>query len=358
MKRILCLIDSLGSGGAQRQMTELAKLLHQANYPVKVVFWIHYDHDHFLEDELAESQVPFEYVPQMQKSSTRMIETRRVIKGYKPDVVISYYSGISKLLCVDHFFHRRAYKLIVSVRTMTQTITTKIRKNYHLFRFADVVVPNSTTESNFIITHFPFLKDKVKTINNFVDEDKFYPVEKRVDDYEETHAIFVGRFNVAKNIPNLLKALGKVKEKDYRLHVDFYGRDIAENCDNLVEELGIHDMVTFCQQSRVIEEKYREHNLFVISSIFEGFPNVLCEAMCCGLPVLGSRVSDIPYIMEDGKNGYVFDPKDIDDMADKIIRYLQLDAKEKFQMAKYSEALSQDRFKKSGFLNKYIELIG
>ena len=42
MKRILCFIDSLGSGGTQRQMTELAKLLHQAGYLVKVVFYVHH----------------------------------------------------------------------------------------------------------------------------------------------------------------------------------------------------------------------------------------------------------------------------------------------------------------------------
>ena len=357
MKRILCFIDSLGSGGAQRQMTELAKLLYQTGYPIKVVFWIHYENDHFLEDELAANQVSIEYAIQMKKTSTRMLEMRKVIKSYKPDIVISYYSGISKLLCVDHFFHRKAYKLIVSVRTMTRVITSTIKKNYKLYRFADIVVPNSTTESNFIITHFPFLKDKVKTINNFVDEEKFYPIEKSVADYEDVCAIFVGRFNEAKNIHNLLKALGKVKEKGYRLHVDFYGRDIAEHCDDLVEELGIQNMVTFCQQSRVIEEKYREHNLFIISSIFEGFPNVLCEAMCCGLPVLGSRVSDIPFIMEEGKNGFIFDPQDTDDMAEKIIQYLELNAQRRYAMGKYSENLSQNKFKKNSFLNKYIELI-
>lgn len=357
MQRILCFIDSLGSGGAQRQMTELAKLLHQAGYPVKVIFWVHYDNDHFLEDELAENNVPFEYMPQMKKTSTRIIEIRKIIHQNNPNVVISYYSGISKLLCVDHFFHRKAYQLIVSERSITRSITLSTKIKHQLYRYANIIVPNSTTESEFIKSYFPFLKDKVKTINNFVDEDKFHPIEKNILDYEKTNAIFVGRFNEAKNIPNLLKAIGIVKYKGYLFHVDFYGRDIAEHCNALVHELGIEDMVSFCDQSPIIGEKYREHNLFIIASLWEGFPNVLCEASCCGLPVLGSRVSDIPYIMEDGKNGFIFDPKDTNDMADKIISYLQLDAKEKFQMAKHSETLSHDKFKKSSFLNKYIELI-
>lgn len=357
MKRILCFIDSLGSGGAQRQMTELAKLLHQAGYPIKVVYWVYYKNDHFLVDELTECHVETEYASQMRPSRTRLFEMQKVIRKFNPDVIISYYSGISKLLCVDHFFHRKTYKLIVSERTITRTVSTSSKIKHQLYRFADVIVPNSTTESKFIIAHFPFLKDKVKTINNFVDEDKFYPMEKCVSDYEKTNAIFVGRFNEAKNIPNLLKAIGVVKNKGYHFHIDFYGRDIAENCSALVSELGVEDIVSLCDQSRVIEQKYREHNLFIIASLWEGFPNVLCEAMCCGLPVIGSRVSDIPYIMEDGKNGYVFDPTNIDDMADKIICYLQLDAQEKAQMAKHSEALSQDKFKKSGFLSKYIELI-
>ena len=357
MKRVLCFIDSLGSGGAQRQMTELSKLLHQAGYPIKVVFWVYYENDHFLVDELRDNNVETEYVKQMRNTRTRLFEMQKVIRKYNPEVIVSYYSGISKLLCIDHFFHRKAYKLIVSERTITRTITSSTKIKHQLYRFADIIVPNSTTESNFIITHFPFLKDKVKTINNFVDEEKFYPMEKSASDYEKANAIFVGRFNEAKNIPNFLKAIGIIKDRGYHLHVDFYGRDIADHCDALVNELRIGDMVSFCDQSRVIEEKYREHNLFIIASLWEGFPNVLCEAMCCGLPVIGSRVSDIPYIMEDGKNGYVFDPKDINDMAEKIVQYLQLDAKEKAQMAKHSETLSQDKFKKSSFLNKYIEII-
>lgn len=356
MKRILCFIDSLGSGGAQRQMTELAKLLHQVSYSIKVVYWVYYENDHFLVDELDENHVETEYAKQMQNTKTRLLEMRKMIRKHNPDIVISYYSGISKLLCIDHFFHRKSYKLIVSERTITQAITTSTIIKHQLYRFADVIVPNSTTESNFIITSFPFLKDKVKTINNFVDEDKFYPIGKNVADYEDTNAIFVGRYNEAKNIPNLLKAIGKVKEKGYRLHVDFYGRDIAEHCDALVEELGIKEMVTFCPQSHVIEEKYREHNLFIISSLFEGFPNVLCEAMCCGLPALGSRVSDIPYIMEDGGNGFLFDPQNIEDIADRIIQYLNLSSQEKFEMGKHSERLSKDSFAKKSFLNKYIEL--
>ena len=357
MKRILCLIDSLGSGGAQRQMTELAKLLHQVGYPVKVISWIHYDNDHFLEDELTQSSVDFAYTPSLRKTSTRLFELRKVIKGYKPDVVISYYSGISKLLCVDHSMHRKAYKLIVSERTITTNITRSVKVKHQLYRFADVIVPNSTTESNFIKTQFPFLRNNVVTINNFVDERKFYPLEKTIADFETTDAIFVGRYNEAKNIPNFLRAIAKVAQTGRKFHVDFFGRDIAEHCDALVEEFGIAEFVRFCPQSSTIEEEYRKHNLMIVPSIIEGFPNVLCEAMCCGLPALGSSVSDIPFIMEDGKNGFIFNPMNVDDMAEKIIKYLDLNAQEKLEMANYSKRLSQDNFKKTGFLNKYIEII-
>lgn len=357
MKCILCLIDSLGSGGAQRQMTELAKLLHQAGYPVKVVFWIHYESDHFLEDELALNQVDFAYTPSIRKTSTRLFELRKVLKGYSPDVVISYYSGISKLLCIDHLLHRKKYKLIVSERTITRQITRSSKVKYQLYRVADVIVPNSTTESKFIKEHFPFLKDRVIAINNFVDEEKFYPIEKTVGEYENTNAIFVGRYNEAKNIPDFLRAIAKVAQTGRKFHVDFFGRNIAEHCDALVDELGIKDFVSFCNQSSTIEEEYRSHNLMIIPSLWEGFPNVLCEAMCCGLPALGSRVSDIPYIMEDGGNGYIFNPKDVDDMAEKIIKYLDLDAQTKWKMGKHSESLSSARFLKKSFLNQYLQLI-
>ena len=165
MTRILCIIDSLGSGGAQRQMVELAKLLHQSGYVVKVVFWIHYDNDHFLEDELTKHQVDWEYRKQLRNTKTRLFETRKLIREFAPNVVISYYSGISKLLCVDHAFHKKSYKLIVSERTITRSISWQTRLKHQLYRFADYIVPNSQTESDFIINNFAFLKVKVHPIN-------------------------------------------------------------------------------------------------------------------------------------------------------------------------------------------------
>lgn len=357
MKRILCVIDSLGSGGAQRQMAELTKLLHDKGYVVRVVFWVYYPQDHFLQDELTQHGVDWECQKSMQKSLTRIFKIRKAINEFHPDVVISYYTAASQLLCIDNLLRKRRYNLIVSERTITREASLKSTIKHQMYRMVNYIVPNSTTETTYIKQHYPFLSKKVFTINNFVDETKFYPIEKSVSGYEQTNALFVGRYNAAKNIPSLLRALGMVAKSGLIFHVDFYGRDIAEHCNELVAELNLEEYVSFRGQSRTIEDVYRSHNLFIIDSRWEGFPNVLCEAMCCGLPVIGSRVSDIPYIMEDRGNGFLVNPLDEEDVAQKISEYLLLPIQQKYEMGRKSVSLSNMKFSKKRFLESYIKLI-
>lgn len=360
MKRILCLIDSLGSGGAQRQMTELAKLLHEIGYQVEVVFWIHYNNDHFLEDELTKIGVPWVCMDVLRNPVTRLCEVQKLLRQRKPNVVVSYYTGISQLLCINHLFNK-SYKLIVSERTITRYINRQIRFKMVLYRFADSIVPNSTTEADFIKNHFPKLGAKTLTIHNFVDTERFSLGEEAEKTFDPIHALFVGRINVAKNIPNFIKALKNVRKAGYNIHVDMYGnvqdKSIYDDAIAFVNDNHLQDDIVFHPASTHIEDEYRSHNLFFMPSAWEGFPNVLCEAMSCGLPVLASDVSDVANIMEDGVNGYLMNPSSPEDMADVMIKYCQLSSKEKHSMAEASRKIIEKKFSKESFVQNYINLI-
>ena len=84
---------------------------------------------------------------------------------------------------------------------------------------------------------------------------------------------------------------------------------------------------------------------------------MLCEAMSCGKPVLCSCVCDNPSIAQDGKNGFLFNPRNIDDMVDTIKRYLDLTENEKTMMGKVSREIALDLFSKDKFIKRYKEII-
>lgn len=346
------------SGGAQRQLVQLAIQLKNRAYNVELMCWNKGGKDgKIFETELIRHGVCFKCLSKLENKYLRIFNLNSYIKKYRPDVVISYYPIASMMLSIGHIFNR-TYKLIVSERSMTRYISSKVILKYNLYRLADAVVPNSHQEGQFIISHFNFLDKMTHIINNYVDTDKFHSQCHK--DFKNIQAIFVGRFTEAKNIPRLLYALKSVYDSGRRFRIDFYGnsnqKDNRNLCDAIVSKLEINQYVHFYDAIPNIENEYRRHNVFILPSIFEGFPNVLCEAMSSGLPVLCSNISDIPFIMEDGVNGFLFNPLSVDDIAIKLIEFYDLPLERKEEMACQSRKLAMEKFGKNDFVNKYINL--
>jgi len=64
-------------------------------------------------------------------------------------------------------------------------------------------------------------------------------------------------------------------------------------------------------------------DIFVLSSLGEGFPNVLLEAMAAGLPIVATKVGGVPEIVTDRENGFLVEPRNSPQLAEKILFLLQ-----------------------------------
>jgi glycosyltransferase involved in cell wall biosynthesis len=119
----------------------------------------------------------------------------------------------------------------------------------------------------------------------------------------------------------------------------------------------LFDCFVFHTPSLSIHEEYRKADVFCLPSLYEGFPNVLCEAMSCGLPVLCSNVCDNGYIVKNKENGLLFDPNNIDDIKSKLVEFYLLPKSVRLNMAKSSRKISIQLFSKDLFLKKYIDIL-
>ena len=171
MSRVLCLIESIGSGGAERQLTGLAVMLKQHGYQIEVCYYVNRK---FYLPYLQENEVESCYLAEAENSNKRLFALRKHIKAFKPDMIISYSTSPSIITCLLKLMGAK-FNLIVSERNTTQQIGKMEKLRFFLYRWANHIVPNSQSQASFIDKQFPNLSGKVKVITNFVDTEKFLP---------------------------------------------------------------------------------------------------------------------------------------------------------------------------------------
>ena len=180
---------------------------------------------------------------------------------------------------------------------------------------------------------------------------------------EVAEIAIAGRISREKNLLTFMDAVAELKRRGVAVHFSWYGnvgggqeeysREVAER----YEELAIEDYLTFHRGTDKIVEVYQGCDAFCLPSLYEGFPNVVCEAMSCARPVLCSRVCDNPLIVEEGESGYLFNPESATDMADTVERFVGLPTEERRRMGERGRQLAEERFSEESFVEAYIELI-
>lgn len=354
--KILLFNDILGAGGAQRQLVTLARLLKEKGYSVSMLdYW----DSKFYDEYLNAHQIPFAHVPTKGKKNIIKMLTAR-IKELEPDVVISYMENPSIVACVSKLIAKKKFKLIVSERNTTQVITLNTRIRFFLFRLANYIVPNSHSQGRFINEHYPVLGKKTKVITNVIDANKFVPAEERPEN-SVFRFVVVARVVEQKNVLRFIEAVSILKERGYILCVDWYGEPYPQEyfveCLHLKAEKNVDDVLYFHEPTRDVVKVYQSANAFILPSIYEGFPNVLCEAMACGLPVIASDVCDNSNILCDERCGYLVDPLNPISIANAMENMLNLSVEERYAMGDACRKHIENYFSEEKFVNAYIKLI-
>ena len=225
-----------------------------------------------------------------------------------------------------------------------------------LWRDADALVAVSNGLRSYAKETSPDLP--IQVISNAIDLSAFTPAPQR-DTNGLVRLLYVGRFNVFKNVETLIEAVGKLSQMDvgeFELNLVGEGeqRPVLER---IVSELGLTRRVNFAGwvARDQIADHYRLADVFVTATTWEGMPNTVLEAMACGLPIVGTQASGLHELVRDGLNGYLVPTKDPEALAQALAR-LMGDGYERRRMGRESRRLAEREFAWEYIAAQYLEV--
>lgn len=178
-------------------------------------------------------------------------------------------------------------------------------------------------------------------IPNGVEVERFKPIDRPPN--PKVKILFIGRLIPRKGFQRVVRALPKLKSLARQpFEVEVVGSGAARaHLDALAEELNVSDLIRYVGTVSYdeLEKSYQYADIFVLTSLSEGMPSVILEAMGCGLPIIASDVGGNNEIVTEGVNGFLIKGDDTDLIAEQLALLVN-DANRRQQMGKASRELA------------------
>jgi glycosyltransferase involved in cell wall biosynthesis len=134
----------------------------------------------------------------------------------------------------------------------------------------------------------------------------------------------VGRLSPEKGFEVLLHALARVLGQGANVELLLIGEgEQRAELEALADSLRCRQRVRFAGFQADTQSFYEAMDLFVLSSLREGLPNVVLEAMAMEVPLVATRIAGVPRVIEDSRNGLLVEPGSVEELAAAMIRLIQ-----------------------------------
>lgn len=355
--RIAYLIGSLNAGGSERQLTELAVGMARRGHRVEVAA---YDGPGFF-DARAEAGGVAVRTGEGGSKLAKVRAIREWMSGFRPDVVHGFMKRASSLGILASLPARRCGLVASDLSTATYSRhKPSLWASLLLFGLADRVATQTEANRRSIGLLAPWLRGRTVVVRNGVDTDRFSPSGEAAR-HHPFRFLCVGTVYRLKNPVRVVEAARLLRERGIAFTVDWVGNPGQRGSESeeyraataLVETHGLHDTVRFVGCTDRVEDHYRSHDALLHVSIQDGIPNAVVEGMACGLPLVVSRVSDLPLIVAEGRNGFVCDERAPASIADAMRRMVEIGEAERREMAARSRRLAVSWFGSERFTQEY-----
>ncbi|TVP61321.1 MAG: glycosyltransferase [Nodularia sp. (in: Bacteria)] len=339
--KIALLVPSLNGGGAEKVIVNLANFLNAEGHNVCIITTrqgVYFD--------FINPQVEIEFLPKFTftllainilKPIPQLVYLIKFLRKKQPDIMLCTLQSANILGPCARFVARVKTKVIIrESNTFHSFLTHKLSIKQRLLLYgmklsyglADSVIANSPYTARDVHNFLNVSEEKIQTISNPVyspesEQLSFERTNHKWVESGEDYIVSVGRLHPQKSFETLIEALALLQSKhSIKLIILGIGGE-EKNLKKLALELGISDKVDFVGFRNNPCPFIRNAKVFVLSSIWEGFGNVLVEALSVGTPIVSTDCPGGPrIILKDGKYGTLVKIKDPEAMSKAIAELL------------------------------------
>ncbi len=368
--RIVEVVDSMGSGGAQVLMAHRAKFADQLGYHIDIIS-LGEGTASLPDFESRNITVHILSSPHVFKLS-RLWEICRLLRRLKPDLVHTHLrsSNIVGTLCA-----RLCGVPVISTlhNVFPEADLAHARRDWAekwvLRLLCNLITAVGPTVARAHQARFG--QKEITVIANPVDDLSAEQLDKQtlrqsldvpLDIIDKPLVFVAARLTQIKGFPQSLQVINKVRESipDVRLLVAGDGPLLSE-LQNYVEEHDLQSHIALLGRSEQVSELMLASDVFLLTSSGEGLPLVLLEAMIRRLPAVATKVGDVPWALGDGEAGELVDWNDIDTTAARVVALIS-DPDYHSKVAAAAHKRATDHFSLRGWLrevdNTYCKVTG
>jgi glycosyltransferase involved in cell wall biosynthesis len=329
----------MGMGGADKLLMTAAQAMQSHGHSVRIVSLTSLGPMGLEAQSLG---IPTESLnmPRGLPDPRALVRLIRLVHSWKPDVVHSHMVHANLMARVLRLFIR-----VPALVSTIHNINEGGRARMLAYRLSNGLVDHMTIVSEAAADRF--VSDGIvprrllTVIPNGVDVDLFRNVSSRArETIRESLGpgqvfiwLAVGRFEVAKDYPNMLQAFAMVRDREPRAVLLLVGRgSLQHEAEALVREIGLGDSVRFLGVRHDVPEVMSAADAYVMSSAWEGMPMVLLEAAAAGLPIVATRVGGNHEVVQEGETGFLVPPRDAEALAKTMIRMMELSSDQRRAM--------------------------
>lgn len=309
-------IDSMEVGGAEAVVAALSRLQRAAGHDVSV----HCLHANGTIGRGLEAE-GIQVCVHDATTFGRVASLYRAFAKLRPDVVHCHNKSATVHAAVPTRLARA--RVLITTRHGMAALPYRLRKDLKFWviaaMFCDRVVAVCETARRNMMKGAHAVAHKVVTIRNGA-----YPAHARDENRPRAGFVLVtvGRLAPAKNYPTLLRAVAQARQSVPDLVLRLVGDGPERGAlSALASELGIMSVVEFCGERADVGTLLRSADVFVLSSLSEGLPISILEAMAAGLPSIVTDVGGMPEVIDLSGAGTVVRAGDVDALANAIIAF-------------------------------------